>query len=178
MLKTPSGTATRPLLARIKKSLFDILAPRLPGSRVLDVYAGCGSFGIEAVSRGASEAVLVEKADRAARAIMDNIARLGGRRGRTRLIRRDAPGAMISLADGGEEFDIVFLDPPFGEERDAELLGLAASLLAPGGMVLLRVPRDRPDPGVPAGQERAISLVREKRYGASTVRFYVKGGIE
>lgn len=167
-LRTPAGTGTRPLLGRIKKSLFDILAPRLPGARVLDVYAGSGSFGLEALSRGAAEAVLVESDRTAAGVIRDNIAKLG-LRGHAHVAQQDARSAMSALAGGGHEFDLVFLDPPFRMDAAGELLACAVPLVASGGLVILRVARGRRLPESGAG----VTLEREKKYGASKVGFYV-----
>lgn len=158
---------TRPPLARIKKSLFDILSARLPGTRVLDVYAGSGSFGLEAISRGAAEAVLVESWGPAARAIRDNISRLG-LEGNARLMKQDAESAMSALAESGSEFDVIFLDPPFGANRAVELLSLVARLLAAEGLAVLRGPRARHLPTNHAG----LILQRIKTYGASQVGFY------
>ena len=168
-LKAPAGTGTRPLLGRIKKSLFDILAPRLPGARVLDVYAGSGSFGLEALSRGAAEAVLIESEKTAAGVIRDNIAKLGLRES-ARVTQEDAQSAMRALVGGDHEFDLVFLDPPFRMNVAEDMLAAAASLLANGGLVILRVPRGRRLP------ERAarLRLMREKTYGVSVVGFYDK----
>lgn len=170
-LRAPAGGGTRPLLARIKKSLFDILAPRLEGARILDVFAGAGNFGLEALSRGAAHAVLVESGPEAARAIGDNIKALG-LAGRASLRQADAEPALGSLAAEPRAFEVVFLDPPFATDRDAALLALASRVTADGGIVLLRVPRERRlPPRVPG-----LRLTRQERYGISLVGFYSKGG--
>lgn len=163
----PPGMGTRPLLARIKKSLFDILAGRLPGARILDVYAGAGSFGLEAASRGAEEVVMVEADRGAARVIADNVSRVA-LEGRARVVRQDALAAMRALADAPEKFDVVFLDPPFRDDRAAELLSLADSLLADGGIAIIRVPRARQLPE----SRGSLLLFRSEYYGASKVGFY------
>ncbi len=168
-LRTPAGKGTRPLLARIKQSLFDILSPRLEGACVLDVFAGAGSFGLEALSRGAAEAVLVEAGAEAARAIGDNIGSLG-LAGRAVLRRADAEAALAALAAERRTFDIVLLDPPFALERDAALLTAAARVTGGGGVVLLRVPRERRLPD----REGGLRLARQERYGVSLVGFYDK----
>lgn len=166
-LRTPRGETTRPLLARIKKSLFDILAPRLSGARVLDLYAGAGSFGLEALSRGAAVAVLVEESPVAGKVIAGNIRELGLQTD-ARLLRKDAASAAIALAAGGEEFDIVFLDPPFRNVDDAALLKMTAAVLGIGGVAILRIPRRR----ALLEEESGLHLVRRKDYGVSRVGFY------
>jgi len=168
-LKTPAGMGTRPLLARIKKSLFDILAPRLDGARVLDVFAGAGSFGLEALSRGAAEAVLIESGAEAGRAIGDNIRALG-LAGRASLRRTEAEAALAQLAVEKKAFEVVLLDPPFALERDEALLALTAAITVEDGIVLLRVPRGRRLPNRAGG----LRLTRQERYGISLVGFYLK----
>lgn len=168
-LKTPEGMGTRPLLARIKKSLFDILAPRLHGARVLDVFAGAGSFGLEALSRGAAEALLIESGPEAGRAIGDNIKALG-LTGRAMLRRTEAEAALAQLAVEKKAFEVVLLDPPFALERDEALLTLTSAITAEDGVVLLRVPRGRRLPNRVSG----LQLIRQERYGISLVGFYSK----
>jgi len=166
-IKTPRGSGTRPPLARIKKSLFDILAPRLDGARVLDLFAGSGSFGLEALSRGAAEAVLVESSPPAAAVIEQNIRDLGVKPD-TRLLRRSAEPSLEALVLGGDEFDVAFIDPPFKDDRVQELLDRTGSLIAPGGVAVVRVPRFRRLPDSGGG----LALARTEIYGASKVGFY------
>jgi 16S rRNA (guanine(966)-N(2))-methyltransferase RsmD len=168
-LRTAAGGGTRPLLARIKQSLFGILGPRLPGARVLDVFAGTGGFALEALSRGAAHAVLIESGPDAARAIGDNIRTLGaGDRADVR--RVDAEPALAQLALEHRAFEMILLDPPFALERDEALLALAARVVADGGIVVLRVPRGRRLPGRHGG----LRMTRQERYGESLVGFYSK----
>lgn len=166
-LKVPPDAGTRPLLALIKKSIFDILAPRLGGARVLDAFAGAGSFGIEAVSRGAALVVMVENSPPVYAALRANCADLGlGEEARP--VRDDVLRAMKSFSRDGEEFEIVFLDPPFAMEKTDALLAASAALLAFNGVVLLRVPRNRALPAERSG----LFLRRENGYGVSKVGFY------
>jgi len=166
-LVTPG--ASRPPLARLRKSLLDILAPRLPGARVLDLYAGSGSLGLESVSRGAARADLVEESSEACRILAGNVARTG-LVDSVRVICRDALAAMRELAKSGALYDIVFLDPPFAHARDGELLGAAARLVEPGAVVILRIPAARTLPPV----RETLRLIRHNRYGASVVGVYTK----
>ena len=165
------GPGTRPLLAGIRKSLFDILGPRLPGAAVLDVFAGTGSFGLEALSRGAASAVLVEMDHEAVRWLKESVATLG-LGDRARIVPAEAGATLRALAAAGERFGVVMLDPPFAQDRAAELLAGAAGVLAPGGIVVLRLPVHR---RLPAGAD-ALALVRHNRYGVSGVGFYEREG--
>ena len=167
LLRVPPDAGTRPLLALIKKSLFDIISPRIPGSRVLDAFAGAGSFGIEAASRGAALVVMVENGPRVYPSLAANCSELCPGE-RARLVREDAFRAMNSMGRGGEKFEIVFLDPPFAMDSAESLLAAASRLLAEEGVVLLRVPSGRKLPEKQSG----LSLRREKKYGASRVGFY------
>ena len=110
-LKTPEGLETRPTTDRIKETLFNILMPEIPGSRFLDLFAGSGGIGIEALSRGASEAVFVENNRKAAGIIRENLAftKLSDR---ARVLGSDALSAIRQLSGHGR-FDLIFMDPPY-----------------------------------------------------------------
>jgi 16S rRNA (guanine(966)-N(2))-methyltransferase RsmD len=174
-LATPG--ASRPPLALLRKSLFDILAPRLPGARILDVYAGSGSLGLESVSRGAARVDFVEESGEACRILADNVARTGlaGTAAAScpascRVICREALVGMRELEKAEVMYDVVFLDPPFADERDGELLSAASRLVEPGGVVILRIPARRTLPPV----RDALRLIRHNRYGASLVGVYAR----
>ncbi|MCO5100846.1 MAG: 16S rRNA (guanine(966)-N(2))-methyltransferase RsmD [Burkholderiaceae bacterium] len=123
----------RPTPDRVRETLFNWLGQRLDGRRCLDLFAGTGALGFEAASRGAAQVVLVERDRRAARAIAATIERLGARQ--MRVVADDAFEALARLARAGERFDLVFVDPPFGEALHARALGALAPVLAPGGLV-------------------------------------------
>ncbi|MEK7475823.1 MAG: RsmD family RNA methyltransferase [Candidatus Coatesbacteria bacterium] len=161
--------ASRPPLALLRKSLFDILAPRLPGARVLDVYAGSGSLGLESVSRGAARVDFVEESGEACRILAENVARTG-LAGSARVICREALVGLRELDRAEARYDLVLLDPPFADERDGELLSAAARLVEPGGAVVLRIPARRNLPPV----RDALRLIRHNRYGASLVGVYAR----
>lgn len=163
------GGGTRPLLARIKKSLFDILSPDLAAARVLDAFAGTGAFGLEALSRGAASAVLVELDAGACTALRRSVGELG-LAGRARVLQAEAGATLRAFAAAGDRFRVVFLDPPFAQDRAAELLAAAAGVLDPGGTAVLRLPVHR---RLPAGGD-GLTLVRHNRYGISSVGFYRK----
>src|ERR1700754_2726332 len=134
-IAAPPGRDTRPTGDRAREAMFNILAhadwsPGVEGRRVLDLFAGAGALGLEAMSRGAAFALFVETDAAARGAIRDNIEALG-LFGSTRIHRRDATDLGLKPAGLGDPFDLVFLDPPYGKG-----LGEAAlAKLAPGGWI-------------------------------------------
>ncbi len=137
----------RPTSERIRETLFNWLAPSLHGSRCLDLYAGTGALGLEALSRGAAEAVFVERSPVAARQLQKNIDLLDARgasvvtEGALDYLQREASGP----------FDLVFLDPPFADDLLEETCRLLAArdLLAAGARVYLEQDRAKPEPRLP-----------------------------
>lgn len=148
VLAGPKGMETRPTSDRLRETLFNVLAPRIAGARFLDLYAGSGANGLEALSRGAREAVLVEQAAPAVAAIRGNMAALGvGARAR---VDQVAVRRWLGNAARGDmaPFDIIFLDPPYDAAEEyagaLELLGgSAAGLLGPEGLVVVEHRRVR-----------------------------------
>lgn len=137
-LKVPKGMAVRPTAARVKESLFNILPHDFSGLRVLDLFAGSGNVSIEALSRGAVEAVLVDESARSAAAIRDNLSLLAfNQRAQVWVIA--VARAIRKLAKAGEKFDLIFLDPPY--DRGLATATLAAlgqcDLLNPAGTVVV-----------------------------------------
>ena len=137
-LKAPKGLEIRPTGARVKQTLFDILAPRLAGCRFLDAFAGSGGIGLEALSRGASRVVIMDTSAAAVTAIRENLEALGAADGRVQIFRQDARIALAALADTGVRFDIVFLDPPYDSDLYEPVLEQlsAMRLLEPLGVVV------------------------------------------
>jgi 16S rRNA (guanine966-N2)-methyltransferase len=136
-LKTPRGLETRPTAARLRQTLFDILAPVLPGCRFLDAFAGSGAIGLEALSRGASRVVFVDASAPAIAAIRENLAALP-EGGDTQVFRQDARLALAALADSGVRFDVIYLDPPYDSALYEELLDVVSTmgLLREGGVAV------------------------------------------
>lgn len=132
---TPQGRNTRPTLGRVKESLFGILQFSLEGARVLDLYAGSGSLGFEALSRGAAFAVFNDMDRGCCELIRKNISSLGFTE-QASVMQMDARSAITRLA-GGQAFDIAFLDPPYcvGAQQALEDL-FRTGLIAPGGRVV------------------------------------------
>ncbi len=170
-LRAPAGDATRPTSDRAREAMFNVLAhaawsPGLEGRRVLDLFAGSGALGLEALSRGARFALFVETSEAARGAIRDNIEAMGAF-GVTRVHRRDATDLGVKPAGLGPPFDLAFLDPPYhkglGERALAAIVdGL---WLAPGALIVFE-----------HGADEAIALpafeeLDARRYGAAMVRF-------
>lgn len=139
-LQAPAGLATRPSSDRLRETLFNVLAPRIEGAHFLDLYAGSGAVGLEALSRGAEHVVFVEHAPAALKVLQANLARLRLTAGFS--IQSGSVGAYLRLAlPESKQFDLVFLDPPYDETKEyATTLGLlgsaAANLLAVGAVVI------------------------------------------
>jgi len=139
-LTAPRGLDTRPTSDRLRETLFNVLAPRIEGSAFLDLYAGSGANGIEALSRGASSAVFVEKATPAIAAIRANLRTLGIQTG-WQLETRGAGPSLKRLTEQGQRFDLAFLDPPYKAADEYALVLTAlgnecAPLLADGAIVI------------------------------------------
>ncbi len=168
------GPGTRPLADRVKQTLFAVLEPELADAVVLDLFAGSGAGGIEALSRGARRAVFVERDGSAARVIADNLRR-AGLEVRGAVARRDAVAWLADAAGAAASgpFDIVLVDPPYA---DADALGQALELvgshLAPGGVVVAKhFWRD-----APPARTGLLASVRERRFGETALTFYRRAG--
>ena len=165
------GEGTRPLTDRVKQTLFAVLEPDLPGARVLDLFAGSGAGAIEALSRGAAAALLVEHDRRAVDAIRTNLARAGVA-DRARVVRADAVAWLRTDAAGAGPFDLVLADPPY-ERRDLleaalERLGAPdAPLTAEAVVVAKHFWRDAPRATV-----GLLASARERRFGETALTFY------
>jgi len=172
-LEVPSGGGTRPMDGRARGALFNILAAEIPDASVLDLYAGSGSLGLEALSRGAASCVFVDRDRGAARALDANLA--GTRLEGGEVLSLPVGLALKTLAARARRFGIAFFDPPFHEEREAasrsgvlaELSALAA-LVEPGGCVVWRLERRNFHPEeVPA----SLRVTDRREYGRSLLVF-------
>lgn len=165
-LKSVPGLAVRPTPDRLRESLFSILMPRLPGAVFADVYAGSGSVGIEALSRGAKRAHFVETNREAVAVLRENLTALGAQ-GRANVIRRSAAAALAEL-----QADIVFLDPPY--DRPAEF-ALAMEAAAGNALLLERRPTvivQHPPKQPMAMQYGPLREYRVVKQGDNWLRFY------
>ncbi|MBR4359329.1 MAG: 16S rRNA (guanine(966)-N(2))-methyltransferase RsmD [Clostridia bacterium] len=172
-LKSPEGMDTRPTLDRVRESLFSILQNEVRGARVLDLYAGSGALALEALSRGAEKAVLVDCAPRACQAIRENIEALGCQDRATLLHMKDT-AALDALARAGESFDLIFLDPPYRMDPAPICAALAEKgLLSRDGVIVTEHSRERtPDVPLP------LALSDRRNYGIVGLSFYRWSGEE
>ena len=130
LLKTPEGMETRPTTDRIKETLFNILQPDIPGCHFLDLFSGSGAIAIEALSRGAAQAVLVENHPQAISCIRQNLSstRLSDR---AKVMEGDVFACLKRLEGQDQPFDLVFMDPPYGQGLERQVLAyLAGSPMA------------------------------------------------
>ncbi|HEY3359824.1 MAG TPA: 16S rRNA (guanine(966)-N(2))-methyltransferase RsmD [Polyangia bacterium] len=174
-LRAPRGDATRPTADRVRQALYDVLGSPA-GLVVLDLFAGTGALGLEALSRGASRAVFVDEAEPAIRVVRDNVKTLGYE-DRARILRLEVRRALRLLEKESAGFDWVFLDPPYASAGgDTTLAALGASaLVRPGGLVIAEHDRRRP----PAERYGALALDDRRRWGQTEVSLYAvaPGGV-
>lgn len=168
----PPGEGTRPLADRVKQTLFAILEPDLIGAHVLDLFAGSGAAGIEALSRGASRAIFVERDGRAAKTIAENLRATGLAGPEAVVIGAEVAAWLRREATAAQRFDIVIVDPPYAEtELLAAVLarlGEADAPLAPAARVVAKhFWRDRPPERI-----GLLASERERRFGETALTFY------
>lgn len=168
-LRTPRDLTVRPTADRVKEALFNILAGRVPQSNFLDLYAGTGNVGIEALSRGAGAAVFVEKEHKNTRLIVENL-KITGLLEYARIIRRPVKEGLRLLGAEGLKFELIFLDPPYQCEEVEEVLAAISNegILKAGGKVIVETSTKRDLPGNVAGLE----MVRQENYGDTMLTFY------
>lgn len=187
-LKSPKTSGTRPIMDRVKTALFDILADEVVDARFLDLFAGVGGVGIEALSRGAASATFIEMNREVFKLIRENLA-ITGLAGRAEAIQGDAfkflllskspsqsqsqPQFQSPSQSGKRVYDIVYVAPPQYQEMAARALALLDSspLLADDGLVIVQIhPKERP--GVAAVPCKRLELTDERRYGSTLLMFY------
>ncbi|GEK57300.1 16S rRNA (guanine(966)-N(2))-methyltransferase RsmD [Marinococcus halophilus] len=165
-LKAVPGTGTRPTSDKVKEALFHKLGPFFSdGETVLDLFAGTGNLGIEALSRGCSSAVFVDKAQTAVKTVRSNIDALNlGER--AEVYRSEASKAIDRLESRGRSFDLVFFDPPYAEEKAEQLVGklLNCSMLKENGMLIWEHAAAKA-----AAFDERLSVFAEKNYGDTTL---------
>jgi 16S rRNA (guanine966-N2)-methyltransferase len=168
-LVAPPGRDTRPTSDRVREALFSILGP-LDGARVLDLYAGSGALAIEALSRGARSAVLVERDRRAVAALRANLDALGVAEPEAQVVAAPARAALKNARAAGDTYDLVFVDPPYrsAPELGQELSEALGPLLAAGGRVVSESDRRAP-------LELSMPLTLERRYGDTLIRIHTHG---
>lgn len=166
VFEAPQGRDTRPTLDRVRENVFNILQGRLREARVLDLFSGSGAMAFEALSRGAEQAVLVD-VDRAANAVQRRNADKLHMAGRAVLLHCDWQQAVRQLAEKGERFDLVFLDPPYAMHDMRPVMDALRPLLKEDAIILLEH-EARAFPSTPDGYE----LYDTRKYGIAGVSFF------
>jgi 16S rRNA (guanine966-N2)-methyltransferase len=164
-IRAPEGDSTRPTSDRVREALFNLIGPVPEGARVLDLYAGSGALGIEAMSRGAGRVVFVERDPRARRLIQENLAALG----LERQARVEGVDAATATAFAGGPFDLVLADPPYGEADLGLLMARAGRAMAEAGVLVVeQAAGDRlPEP------PETLALWKDRSYGSTRIVLYV-----
>jgi 16S rRNA (guanine(966)-N(2))-methyltransferase RsmD len=166
VLRAPKGTATRPTSDRVREALFSILAS-VEGAHVLDLFAGSGALGIEALSRGAASATFVDSAAAAIATVRQNLADLGLE---AEVLRMPAVRALSCTPVADRQYDLVFLDPPYrlASSLAAELSTALPPVLAPDARIAVESDRRAP-------LMLDLPLLRERRYGDTLITVHVAG---
>jgi 16S rRNA (guanine966-N2)-methyltransferase len=166
-----SGHNIRPTPDRVREAVFNILGPWIKGARVLDLYAGTGALGLEALSRGAKTAVFVDAALASCEIIQKNID-LCKMAAKTTLVHHDIVGHPFPQALGADSFDLIFMDPPYGKGYVETTLGKAdfIKLLAPGGKVVV----EQSFKESLAETINGLDIYRQKKYSKTRISFLRK----
>lgn len=167
-LKTLEGMDTRPTTDKIKETLFNILQADVPGCYFLDLFAGSGQIGLEAISRGARKAVFVENSKKASACIEDNI-RFTKFTEEASLMTMDVRSA-ISMLEGNYQFDIIFMDPPYNKGLEKEVLALLShsSIVKPDTILIVEASCDTE---FDDAEEYGFELTRYKKYKTNAHAF-------
>ncbi len=173
-LKAPKTTGTRPIIDRVKTALFDILSNEVEDIRFLDLFAGTGSVGIEALSRGARQATFIEMSYPILKLIRENL-QITGLADRAEVLHADAFKFLQTQAANAQQrtYDIIYVAPPQYKDMAARALQLLDSspLVPPGGLVIVQIhPKERE--GVIAVPCTRLTLTDERRYGSTLLMFY------
>ena len=169
-LKTPEGMLTRPTTDRVKEALFNIIQSRIPGSTVLDAFAGTGNLGLEAWSRGAEEIVYFDKSRESLKLVKANVekARAGEQ---VTLIHTDAVNGLAMMAQQGKAFDVIFSDPPYDKGLNRKVVEALEKwpVLKEGGLLVLEHSlEENPADYLPQGTE-----FRQEKYGDTKISLIV-----
>lgn len=168
-LKTPRGMNTRPTADRVKESVFGILANRSIDAEVLDLFAGTGNLGLEALSRGAASALFIDKQAQSIKIMMENVL-LTDLAGLAIICREDVIQALRRLGNEGKSFDLIFCDPPYNLGLAPKVLQMldASHVLREDGVLVLEHSRHEK---LPEGLKRIVAY-RSESYGETVVSFF------
>lgn len=170
-LKAPSGLNTRPITDMIKEALFNVLGSRVPGAKLLDLFAGSGSVGIEALSRGARSVVFVDNSNDAVKVVTENLNNCNFSNV-YQVIRSDVFKALGLLKRHDDKFDLIYIDPPFTNEKIFHEIMAAldkTDILEPEGIVIIRTPRRKEMP-----MYNNLHKYRLNHYGESSLHYYCR----
>ena len=163
-IHAPKGLDTRPTSDRVRESVFNIVAPWVEGARVLDLYAGSGAMGLEALSRGAEAAVFVESDPEAVRTIERNLDKLGLTG--ARVVRHDAVTGLGQEAGAGRKYDLVLADPPYDMTDHQSLSRYLPGVLADDGLLVFETAA-KTEPDVPG-----LTVRTSRKYGSTRVTVF------
>ncbi len=166
-LHGPKGDRVRPTIDRVREAIFSMLASEIPNAKVLDLFAGTGAMGLEALSRGAAFSVFVDQSADSVRLIRENIA-LCRAEAKSRVMREPAVSAIRRLATNDEFFDIIFLDPPYGKGLIQETLAVLDTVAEAQAIVIAEhhIKDSLPATLGPWVQDR------ERKYGDTLISIY------
>lgn len=171
-LKAPTGLNTRPITDMIKEALFNVLGSRVMGARFLDLFAGSGSVGIEALSRGAHKVIFVDYSNEAVKIVKENIDNCKFSDG-YQILRNDVFKALGLLERQNARFDLIYVDPPFTNEKifNEVMVAIdAIDILEPDGIIIIRAPRRKEMPVMFNG----LNKYRSSHYGESSLHYYCR----
>jgi len=168
-IKTPSEKTTRPLLTRLRKSLADVMRPQLAGSRILDLFGGSGAIVLEFISNGAESAVIVELDKKAIDFISSNVSTLNLEKV-IKIINMDAVDFIPSFSLKGENFDIIFIAPPYGLSLQQKAFDVLSkhNILSPQGVIIVQ----RDEKELPCDVPEGFVFARTRDYGRTVFDFY------
>lgn len=174
LIKAPAGI--RPTLDNVRKAIFDILGDPVGGSTVLDLFAGSGALGLEALSRGAGSCVFVDNSRSSVKAVKENLEGLGISRHGAEVIYADSLAVIRRFFGEGARFDFIFMDPPYYKEVAKKSLSLLGDcdILSETGVAVIEHSKHDPLPDSSGG----LKLLRTARYGDTLVSFYYKGQLK
>ncbi len=166
-LHAPKGAKIRPTIDRVREAVFNIIASEVRDAQVLDLFAGTGAMGIEALSRGAARCVFVDQSVEAVRLVRENL-ELCGARDRALVIRDAVPSAIRGLAARGNLFSLIFIDPPYGRGHIEKTIDILDMVAAPGAIA---VAEHSVKDESPAGL-KIWTRQTERRYGDTLISIY------
>ncbi len=169
LLRAPKGNRIHPTIDKVRESIFNIIAAEVAGAKVLDLFAGTGAMGLEALSRGAQFCCFVDQGEEAVRLIRENV-QLCAAQERSRIIQGPAASAIRRLGSENELFDLIFMDPPYGKGLIEKNLRIIGDVAQDDALVIAEQHIKDEPPEVPGTWQKD----RERRYGDTLISVYSK----